>query len=348
MITSALYIRGRSGNSTIRVAKGIRNLEAYAPFDRGVIITDTHVRRLYEKDFPPFKVVEIGAGEGIKTLSTVTEIYDSFLHLGLDRSSFVVGIGGGVVCDITGFAASTYLRGLRFGLIPTTLLSQVDAGIGGKNGVNLNGYKNMVGLFSQPEFVLCDVGLLNTLPARELLIGFSEIVKHALIADKDLFSYLEENHEKALELQESVMEKLVRASLKIKTGVVNRDETETGERRVLNFGHTFGHAIERTTGASHGEAVSVGMVMASLFSQMKGYLPLDRVERIKTLLTKLGLPTRADLNREAVFDGVRKDKKRSGEKIHFVFLTDIGHAVVEEVALSELEQMTGDMNWSWH
>ena len=162
-----------------------------------------------------------------------------------DRASFIVGIGGGIVCDVTGYAASTYLRGLKFGFVASTLLAQVDAAVGGKNGVNWEGYKNMIGVFNQPDFVICDPLLLRTLPRREVLSGMAEVVKHALIADAGLFSYLEENGSGVLDLRPEVMERLVCDSVRIKSSIVNRDEREKGERRLLNFGHTFGHALEK-------------------------------------------------------------------------------------------------------
>jgi 3-dehydroquinate synthase len=346
-MTSVLKIRGKTGTSSILIGESLGNLKSYLPEKNAVIITDTNVNRFYAKDFPPGEVLEIGTGETIKDLDTVRDLYAALLKLEADRSCFIVGIGGGVVCDIAGFVASTYLRGVRFGFVSSTLLSQVDASVGGKNGVNFDGYKNMIGVFRQPEFVICDIDLLKTLPSAELLCGFSEVLKHAAIGNPELFSYLEENHEKALGLDGGVMERLLCDSLIIKSSIVNRDERESGERRKLNFGHTFGHAIEKTTGASHGEAVSTGMVMASLLSERKGYLRSGAVERVEALLMKLKLPTRVRLDKKAILDAVKKDKKRRMDKIHFVFLAGIGNAVVEEISFRELEDLVNDMNWPW-
>jgi 3-dehydroquinate synthase len=308
-----------------------------------VIITDINVRRHYLKDFPCCEVIEIGTGEKVKNLDTVQALYGRLLELEVDRSSLIVGIGGGVVCDISGFVASTYLRGVRFGFVSSTLLSQVDASVGGKNSVNFGGYKNMVGVFSQPEFVICDMNLLKTLPEKELLCGFAEIVKHAVIADRDMFSYLEEHYEEALKLDFEVIESLVYNSLVIKSSIVSRDEREKGERRKLNFGHTFGHAIEKTMGFPHGEAVSVGMVVASELSTKRGYLPVEDAQRIGGLLQKLKLPTRLGLDGEEVLDAVRKDKKRKGDSIYFVLLHSLGNAVVEEISIKELEAVVNDL-----
>jgi 3-dehydroquinate synthase len=257
------------------------------------------------------------------------------VELEADRSTFIIGIGGGIVCDIAGFVASTYLRGVRFGFVSTTLLSQVDASVGGKNGVNFEGYKNMIGVFNQPEFVICDLNLLNTLPEREILCGMAEIVKHAVIGDTDLFAYLEEHYQEALALDIGVIKKLVYDS-----AIVNKDEKEKGERRKLNFGHTFGHAIEKTTGVPHGEAVSAGMVMASALSVKRGRLPAQDAERIKKLLQKLKLPTRLQADRKTVLDALQKDKKRKGDSIYFVLLNSIGNPFVDQISIKKLEAVT--------
>ena len=334
-----LEIHGSMGDSTILIGESLRNLQKYLPAGKVVIITDTNVRHYYSKDFPSCEVIEIGTGEKIKDLDTVKGIYGKLLELEIERSSFIVGIGGGIVCDIAGFVASTYLRGVRFGFVSSTLLSQVDASIGGKNGVNYRGYKNMVGVFSQPEFVICDIKLLETLPEREVLCGFAEVVKHAAIGDADLFSYLEEHYEEALGLNTDLIEKLVYDSIVIKSSIVNRDEKEKGERRKLNFGHTFGHAIEKIKGIPHGEAVSAGMVVATSLSEKRGHLPVKDAERITGLLKKLNLTTRPQVDLETVVDALRRDKKRKGDNIDFVLLQGIGHAVVERISIKELGAM---------
>ena len=338
-----LEINGCTGDSTILIGESIGDLQKYVPSGTPVIITDTNVRNFYEKDFPPFEVLEIGTGESIKNLDTVHALYEKLMALEVDRSSFIVGIGGGVVCDIAGFVASTYLRGVRFGFVSSTLLSQVDASVGGKNGVNFGGYKNMIGVFNQPEFVICDLNLLNTLPEKEILCGMAEIVKHAVIGDIDLFAFLEEHYQKALALDVGVIEKLVYDSIVIKSAIVNRDEKEKGERRKLNFGHTFGHAIEKTTGVPHGEAVSAGMVMASDLSVKRGCLPAQDAERIKKLLQKMKLPTRIQSDRKTVLDALQKDKKRKGDSIYFVLLNNIGNPFVDQISIKELEAVIHDL-----
>lgn len=328
-----------SGPSTILVGERLENLQRYLPVAKPIIITDVNVGKLYPLDSMAAEVITIGTGEEIKTLDTVRDIYRRLVSCAADRSAFIVGIGGGIVCDITGFVASTFLRGVRFGFVATTLLAQVDAGIGGKNGVNFQGYKNIVGLFHQPEFVICDPELLKTLPQREISCGMAEIVKHAAIADANLFTYLEQHEKDLLALDRQAIEKLVRASVRIKSSIVSRDDTETGERRLLNFGHTFGHAIEKVTGISHGEAVSRGMAIAAALSVKKGLLTLEEDKRLRALLNNLKLPTYFGLEPKAVINAIAKDKKREGNWIHFVLLNGIGTAIVDKITVEELEDV---------
>jgi 3-dehydroquinate synthase len=332
-----ITINTDSGQSRILIGERLENLQRYVPAAKPIIITDVNVGRLYPLDSMASDVITIGTGEEIKTLETVQEIYARLISIQADRSSFFVGIGGGIVCDITGFVASTFLRGVRFGFVATTLLAQVDASVGGKNGVNFQGYKNMVGLFHQPEFVICDPELLKTLPQREISCGLAEIVKHAAIADADLFAYLEQHYTDVLALDSQAIEKLVLASVTIKSSVVSRDETEKGERRKLNFGHTFGHAIEKVTGISHGEAVSRGMAIAAALSVRKGLLTADEDKRLQTLLNNLTLPTYFGFESKAIVNAIGKDKKREGNWIHFVLLNGIGAAIVVKITLEELE-----------
>ena len=327
-----------SGPSRILIGERLKHLQRYIPVAKPIIITDVNVAKLYPLDSMASDVITIGTGEEIKTLDTVRDIYAHLVSSGADRSAFIVGIGGGIVCDIAGFVASTFLRGVRFGFVATTLLAQVDASVGGKNGVNFKGYKNMVGLFHQPEFVICDPEILKTLPQKEISCGLAEIVKHAAIADADLFVYLEKHAKDILALDHQAIQKLVLASVRIKSSIVSRDETEEGERRLLNFGHTFGHAIEKVTGAAHGEAVSMGMVMASALSVKRGLLSAQEDRRLCGLLKRLKLPNQFESGPQEIFDAVAKDKKRAGDRIHFVLLNGIGKAVVEPLAIEELKE----------
>ena len=310
---------------------------------KAVIITDTNVFKYYKNNFPDCDIITINTGEKIKNLDTVRYIYGKLLDFEVDRSSFLIGIGGGIVCDITGFVASTYLRGIRFGFVASTLLAQVDASVGGKNGVNYKGYKNIIGVFNQPEFVICDINMLNTLPQEEILCGIAEIIKHAAIESSDYFAYIEKNSRHALTLDLDIMEKLVFDSVLIKSVIVNKDEHEKGERRKLNFGHTFGHAYEKIIGAPHGEAVSAGMVMAALISLKMGKLSLTDAERIVSLIEKFNLRTGFQTETNYLIDVLGKDKKREGEGIHFVLLNEIGNAFVEKISIRKLAKMVNDI-----
>ena len=338
-----IEIGGLSRRSAVFIGERMANLAQHLPPGRAVVITDANLLRLHREAFPPLPVLSIGCGESVKTLETVKSLYETLADLSVDRSTFILGVGGGVVCDVTGFVASTYLRGLRFGFVATTLLAQVDASVGGKNGVNLEGYKNLVGCFNQPEFVLCDLHLLDTLPESEVANGMAEIVKHALIADAGLFAFLEARAAEALALDPATIEKLIGDSVAIKAGVVARDEREAGERRKLNFGHTFGHALERVAGLSHGEAVSVGMAIAARLSVEMGRLPAAACERMLGLLRRLRLPVTAAADAGRVMDALRKDKKRKADRIHFVLLDDIGRAAVEDIEIRELERQAAEI-----
>lgn len=341
-----MHIDGASGRSTIMVGESIVRLASYCDDATGMIVTDGPVANLYRHRFPPWPVIEIGTGEESKTLKTVERLYEAFLAHEIDRSSLIVAIGGGIVCDVAGFAASTYLRGLSFGFVPTTLLAQVDAGVGGKNGVNFNGYKNLVGTFTQPSFVLCDPALLRTLPETEVKNGFAEAIKQAAIGDEALFVYLEEQCHKALSLDPAVVGHIVDASLVIKRKIVLADEREQGERRKLNFGHTVGHALETVGHLRHGEAVSIGMVAAARLSVESGLIREEDARRLEALLRRFGLPVSTEMNADLVRHALRKDKKRHNDQIHFVLLDGIGSARVVPVRIGELDGILDDLRES--
>ncbi|MGM0454306.1 MAG: 3-dehydroquinate synthase [Thermodesulfobacteriota bacterium] len=331
-----LEISGQTGHSNIYVGDSLENTGRYLPKTRVVVITDTNVWHQYRHRFPDAETIVIGTGEAVKSMETVADIYDRLVALEADRSTFLLGIGGGIVCDITGFVASTYLRGVRFGYVATTLLAQVDASVGGKTGVNFRGYKNMVGTFNQPEFVICDPSVLSSLAAADLACGFAEIVKHAAISDSHYFEMLEEKCDQAQALEPPVMAQIIYDSVQIKADIVNRDEREKGQRRKLNFGHTLGHALEKTRGLRHGEAVSIGMVAAAEVSAAKNLLPRRQVERIEELLTRFDLPTRVEMDWQAVIDALGRDKKREADSIYFVLLSGLGCAVIEPIGLLDL------------
>ena len=331
-----IVIRG-SKKSEILIGEKLENVNNYLPDKNVVIVTDVNVDKIYGGRFPDFPKIVIGTGEKVKTFATVEKIVGELINLGIDRHGFLLGIGGGIVCDITGFAASVFMRGIDFGFVSTTLLSQVDASVGGKNGVNYDSYKNIIGNFNQPSFVICDTDMLKTLPGKEIKCGMGEIVKHALIKDSTMFDYIENNYRQALNLDKDVIRHLVYTSVKIKSEVVNMDEREKGERKKLNFGHTLAHAIEKHSGISHGEAVAAGIAFASEVSAKKGFISNNDVDRIKNLLTKLNLPVKVYISKEKLTEAISKDKNKNNDNIDFVFLKNIGEAIVEPIPVDELK-----------
>ena len=333
-----------SGQSKILIGQGFNDLYARLPTQRAAIITDHTVCRLFGSRFPDLPVLKVGSGEGIKTLDTVAQLARELMEAGADRSWFILGIGGGIVCDVAGFLASIYMRGVRFGFVPTTLLAQVDASVGGKNGVNLDGYKNMLGVFNQPELVLCDPEFISTLSEEDFTCGLAEVIKHAAIADLNLLSFLEVNQQAVLAREPWAVERLVQDSVRIKSGVVSQDEKESGLRRVLNFGHTLGHALEKETGISHGRAVSQGMAAAAKLSVRRGLLSEADCARFMSLLHAYRLPTALQAEPDNLAQALARDKKREGEDMHFVLVQGLGRAVVHTLPLSEVEQALQGMD----
>lgn len=338
-----IEIETEGHHSSIHIGESVKNFANYIPANKTIIITDTNIFAHYGQLFEAYPVIVIGTGEGQKNLQTIDTILDKMISFEADRSWFVLGVGGGVVCDMAGFAASIFMRGIRFGFVSTTLLSQVDASVGGKNGVNHHGLKNMIGTFNQPDFVICDHTMLATLDKREFIGGFAEIIKHGAIKSISHFVDVEKNIEAALNGNDEVIHKLVSDSVKIKAGVVSRDEKEQGERRTLNFGHTLGHSIEKLTGVHHGEAVAIGMVLEAKISVRKGYLTTEDADRLILLIKNMGLPVVSPIALPELIKTMRHDKKREGNSIHFVFLKALGNATHEKITFDELEELVYDL-----
>ncbi|RJR41760.1 MAG: 3-dehydroquinate synthase [Desulfobacteraceae bacterium] len=273
-------------------------------------------------------MITFPAGEGSKNIETILGIMDELLRSGADRNSALIGLGGGVTGDITGFAASMFMRGIPYVHIPTSLLAQVDSSIGGKTAIDLPSGKNLMGSFYQPKMVLVDLSFLETLPEKEFANGVAEVLKYGLIEDLDLLELLEAGKEKLLGKDPEFMETIVTRSCRIKKGIVELDETERSIRRFLNFGHTIGHAVETESGYTigHGEAVAMGMIAAATLSERMNHLTADEVNRIESILKALGLPCRipAELAIDAMLARLKMDKKRSGDRIHFVLLKGLG------------------------
>ena len=322
--------------SDILVGKRWDSVAGLLPEEGIIIITDDNVNRLYGDRFPKIPVFSLLPGEESKKLEVIEHLAEQLIQAGIDRSGFVLAVGGGVVCDIAGFLASVYMRGIRCGYISSTLLSQVDASTGGKNGVNLGGTKNMLGTIRQPEFVICDPEMLQTLPEHEYLSGLAELIKTAVIGDKELFEIIEKSFDKIMLRDTDLLTILVAKSVRFKGLVVSDDEKETGLRRILNFGHTFGHAIEMQKGVTHGFAVASGIVLATEFSFKRGYINLDDKERIIRLLERFNLVDNLDLTDNQMEKLVRNDKKKTGTDIHFVFIQGIGKAIVEKIPVDDV------------
>jgi 3-dehydroquinate synthase len=301
-----------------------------------VIITDENIFRIYGDHFPSVPTFTVSPGEQSKKLEVIEYLAGKFLDSGVDRTGFVLAVGGGVVCDLVGFLASVYMRGIRCGYVSTSLLSQVDASTGGKNGVNLGKTKNILGIIRQPEFVICDTAMLQTLPEQEYLSGLAELIKTAVIGDMELFELIERNYNEIMMRDKDLMTLLVAKSVRFKAAVVTEDEHENGLRRILNFGHTYGHAIELQKSVKHGFAVASGMELAAEFSFEKELISNYEKERIINLLNQFGLLAKHQISDNQIEKLILHDKKKIGGDINFVFTNGIGKALVDKVSVSEV------------
>ena len=317
------------------LANGISHLKEIVDPASAIVVTDENVFNAHTKRFKNWKTIVLPPGEQFKTQATVDNLIGQLIDMGADRKSTLIGVGGGVITDITGYAASVYMRGIRFGFIPTTILSMVDASIGGKNGIDVGLYKNMVGVIRQPSFILHDMVFVNSLPASEWENGFAEIIKHACIKDAAMFQHLEASSLKTYQGKKKLLCQLVQRNAILKTKVVQKDEFESGDRKLLNFGHTLGHAIENMYAFSHGQAVAIGMTYACHISrELTGF---KQTERVVALIDKYGLPTYTEFDRAKAFDILQKDKKKVKAAMNYVLLDKIGKGVVKSIPLNELE-----------
>lgn len=315
------------------------------------IVTDSNVERLYLEKVknmltPCFRQVDsfvFPAGEEHKNLSTVRDLYESLILKKYDRSDMLIALGGGVVGDLCGFAASTYLRGVSFIQIPTTLLSQVDSSIGGKTGVDFDSYKNMVGAFHMPSLVYTNVSTLLTLPDEQFSSGMGEIIKHGLIKDRSYYHWLSEHAAEIWQRQADTCLSMIAVSDKIKRQVVENDPMEKGERGLLNFGHTLGHAIEKLMNFQmlHGHCVGLGCLAAACISAKRGYLSMTEVEEIREMFARFHLPvTVSGLDAEDIIAATKNDKKMDAGTIKFILLKSIGEAYIDKT-VSEEEMRDG-------
>ncbi|MGH7780488.1 MAG: 3-dehydroquinate synthase [Candidatus Binataceae bacterium] len=317
---------------------------------RAALVTDSNVARHYahravqslkRAGFAP-EVIEIAAGEASKSLATVSMLYDRMTAAEIDRAGAVFALGGGVVGDLAGFAAASYLRGIAVVQAPTTVVAQVDSSLGGKTGVNHPLAKNLIGAFHQPRVIVADVATLATLPEREFREGFAEVIKYGAIMDAAMVSDLERDFDRIGKRDPAVLEAVVARSLRYKATIVAPDEREAGMRKILNFGHTLGHALEASAGYGrylHGEAVAIGMTAAAALSQRHGGLSADEASRLVRLISRAGLPTAMPPGRHhdaAFLNALRLDKKRTDGEIEFVLLDRLGHAFMRKLGTAEI------------
>lgn len=307
---------------------------------RFMIVTDSNVGSFYLDDLKEelgkiskavFDYI-IPAGEANKNLDTVSQCYEKLILAGFDRNDILVAFGGGVVGDMTGFTASTYLRGIRFIQVPTSLLAMVDSSIGGKTGVDFKAYKNMVGAFYQPKLVYMNLNTLLSLPNREYLSGMGEIIKHGLIKNASYYQWLKDNYEGIIEKRYAIIHEMIYESCLIKKKVVEEDPKEKGDRALLNYGHTIGHSVEKLMNFTklHGECVCIGMAAASYLSYMRGYLIRKQYEEILETIKLFMQPvTVKELDAEEIYEVTRLDKKMDSDRIKFILLKEIGNAIID-------------------
>ena len=304
-----------------------------------ILLTDSNVANALPAVFTQYPTIVLSAGEDSKTMATITHILSELVRLGATRNSVLIGIGGGVITDIAGFAAASYMRGIACGFIPTSLLAMVDAAIGGKNGVNIGLYKNIAGTIRQPEFLLFDTTLLQTLPDAEWSNGFAEVIKYACIFDAPLFDELEANDLAYYYKDTEALTRLVTRCVAWKNKVVLADEHEKGERKLLNFGHTAAHAIENLHSLPHGQAVAIGMVIASRLSQQETGLQMAFTDRLKQVLERYGLRVTYPYEADKALEILKMDKKRAGNKIDYILLEAPGKAIIRPLNLDIISKI---------
>ena len=329
-----------TGGSSIYFGTTSELLPELLPKKRIIVISDSNIDRTHHDLIASYEHILIGQGEQAKSLTTLADVYRQLIAMGADRSSFILGIGGGIVTDMAGFVASTYMRGVEFGFVTTTLLGAVDASVGGKNGVNIEGFKNMVGTFSQPKFVICDVALLHTLPDREFRAGLAEVIKTAILGDATLFEMLEHTSFEELRKDEELLTSIILHSIEVKASIVAEDEREGGLRRILNLGHTLAHAIEKcSTKFSHGEAVAIGLYHITKSALSHKMISKTEAKRILALVEQYGFSTVLPIEHKELLKTIEGDKKRVGDSIHLIFPTAIGKVEDRVVKLKELSAM---------
>jgi 3-dehydroquinate synthase len=332
-----LILNFKNNSTKILIGESFLNLSNLCNLNKSILITDTNLSSIYKDQLPDIRLIEISPGENSKSIETITYIIDKLLDFNIDRDFTIIAFGGGVISDISGFVASIYNRGIKFGIVASTLLSQVDASIGGKNGININAFKNKIGTFYQPEFIISDLNLLKTLSIEEFNNGIAEIIKTSLIDDETFFEIVEKSDISTEKLNE--LEEIVHRTAQIKSKIVQNDEIESNLRRILNFGHTFGHAIELEYNLPHGKAISLGMIQALEISNKLLNFPKNKIKRIKELFVKYNLLPEINTNKKKIIEIIQKDKKRESDYINFILLEDIGKPVIKEISINYLSEL---------
>jgi len=335
-------IKFSASSTAVYFDSSIKKLKRITDAGNTFLLTDENVYHAHADKFKDYKTIIIAAGEQNKIQITADTIIGKLIAYKANRQSTLIGIGGGVVSDLAGYVASIYMRGINFGFVPTTVLGLVDASIGGKNGIDVGPYKNMVGTIRQPSFILHDSSLLQSLPRKEWRNGFAEIIKHACIKDARMFAQLQKHKLDDFINDRKLMTELIQRNTLLKIRIVRKDEFEKKERMLLNFGHTIAHAIENLYNLMHGEAVSLGMVMAAMISEK--LTEFKHIEKLRQLLLRYELPVKIEVDTDKVFEMLKMDKKHGkDDQLNFIFLEKIGQAVVQPVSLKLLEKMIAEI-----
>lgn len=322
------------GQNLLQDLNSIINIRA---FSKVIVVTD---EKIPSEILNQYQKIIVPSGENNKNIEKIQVIWRKLLKLKADRKTLVINLGGGVISDMGGFAAATYMRGIKFLQVPTTLLSTVDASVGGKVGIDFEGIKNLIGSFNQPIGVVVDINTFKSLPDREFISGFGEIIKHGIIADKEYFNLVTSKTPKEFSNEELI--KIIKRSVEIKSKIVSSDEKESGRRKLLNFGHTVGHALESASLKTpnpllHGEAISLGMIAEAKISQLKNLLSENDLQAIKNALEKSLLPVKTEIkNNDEILDLLSKDKKAESGKINWTLIKNIGEAIFDQQVEREL------------
>ena len=316
----------------------IQDLLQLAPIERTIIISDENVALHYGQLFEGYKTFVVAAGDQSKTLETIAGLAEKLAELEAHKTTLIIGFGGGMICDLSGFLASIFMRGIDFGFVPTSLLAMVDAAIGGKNGVNMGLNKNMLGTINQPKFIAYNPTFLSSLPAQEWSSGFAEIIKYACIADEPLWHQLRTQSLSSFQNDATLLSNIIHQCVQHKNRIVLADEQEKNLRKTLNFGHTAGHAFETIYELQHGQAVALGMIVALIASEQNLHFPVHIRPQLISLLHQYGLSTKLNFDIEKVMQTLKHDKKRSNETVDFILLESIGQAKIQPLNFEEIKR----------